>query len=70
MIVVSGPSGTGKGTVCQELLAQHSEIAYSISATTRKPRTGEVDGQNYYFLAKDVFEQMIERGELREWGEA
>ena len=69
LIVVSGPSGTGKGTVCQELLAQHTGIAYSISATTRKPRAGEIDGQSYYFLAKDVFEQMIERGELLEWAE-
>lgn len=69
LIVVSGPSGTGKGTVCSALLAKHKEIAYSISATTRQPRTGEVDGVNYYFLAKNVFEKMIEDGELLEWAE-
>lgn len=69
LIVVSGPSGTGKGTVCSALLEKHKEIAYSISATTRQPRTGEVDGVNYYFLAKNVFEKMIEDGELLEWAE-
>lgn len=69
LIVVSGPSGTGKGTVCSALLEKHKEIAYSISATTRQPRTGEVDGMNYYFLAKNVFEKMIEDGELLEWAE-
>lgn len=69
LIVVSGPSGTGKGTVCSALLEKYKEIAYSISATTRQPRTGEVDGVNYYFLAKNVFEKMIEDGELLEWAE-
>ena len=69
LIVVSGPSGTGKGTVCHELLAGHTEIAYSISATTRKPRVGEVDGQNYYFLEKPTYERMIANGELLEWAE-
>ena len=69
LIVVSGPSGTGKGTVCSELLAKHREIAYSISATTRQPRQGEQDGVNYYFLEKSVFEKMIENGELLEWAE-
>ena len=67
LIVVSGPSGTGKGTVCDELLKAHPEIAYSISATTRSPREGEKDGENYYFLKKEQFEQMIKRGELLEW---
>ena len=50
LMVVSGPSGTGKGTVCSELLRETPELAYSISATTRAPREGEVDGKNYYFL--------------------
>ena len=61
LIVVSGPSGTGKGTICQALLAEHPEILYSISATTRQPRTGEVNGVNYWFTAKDDFKAMIFR---------
>lgn len=69
LIVVSGPSGTGKGTVCSALLAAHPEIAYSISATTRSPREGERHGVNYYFLTKPVFETMIAEGELLEWAE-
>ncbi len=69
LIVVSGPSGTGKGTICQALLAEHPEILYSISATTRQPRTGEVNGINYWFTAKDDFKAMIENNELLEWAE-
>ncbi|MBR1760077.1 MAG: guanylate kinase [Schwartzia sp.] len=69
LIVVSGPSGTGKGTVCGEFLHVHEEISYSISATTRSPREGEQDGVNYYFLSRDEFERMIEKGELLEWAE-
>ena len=69
LIVVSGPSGTGKGTVCKELLKNHKEISYSVSATTRAPRDGEVDGVNYYFHDKKSFEDMIEKGELLEWAQ-
>ncbi|MFA6850506.1 MAG: guanylate kinase [Selenomonadaceae bacterium] len=69
LIVISGPSGTGKGTVCKQLLEEKREIAYSVSATTRKPREGEVDGVNYYFLAKNDFEKMIQAQELLEWAE-
>ncbi len=67
LIVVSGPSGTGKGTVCTELLNQTPDLAYSISATTRQPREGEVDGRNYYFLTKEKFESMIEAGGFLEY---
>ena len=67
LIVVSGPSGTGKGTVSTELLTQTPDLAYSISATTRKPRTGEIDGQNYYFLNKATFEKMIGDGGFLEY---
>ena len=69
LIVVSGPSGTGKGTVCAALLSAHPEIAYSISATTRAPRAGERDGVNYYFRTKAAFERMIAEGALLEWAE-
>ncbi len=67
LIVVSGPSGTGKGTVCSELLAQTPELAYSISATTRQPRDGEVDGKNYYFMDKAQFEKTIAEGGFLEY---
>ena len=69
LIVVSGPSGTGKGTVCGELLARTPELAYSISATTRAPREGEVDGKNYYFLSREKFEQDIEAGDFLEYAD-
>ena len=67
LIVVSGPSGTGKGTVCKALMTQRGGIAYSISATTRQPREGEVDGVNYYFISTQVFQRMIRRDEFLEW---
>ncbi|MCI7261176.1 MAG: guanylate kinase [Selenomonas sp.] len=67
LIVVSGPSGTGKGTVCGELLDSMPELAYSISATTRAPRAGEVDGKNYYFLTKERFEELISEGGFLEY---
>lgn len=69
LILVSGPSGTGKGTVCDMLRKNHPEISYSISATTRKPRPGEADGVNYYFYTKEKFQQMIADGELLEWAD-
>ena len=67
LIVVSGPSGTGKGTVCGELLDSMPELAYSISATTRAPRAGEVDGKNYYFLTKERFDELIAEGGFLEY---
>ena len=67
LMVVSGPSGTGKGTVCSELLSQAQDLAYSISATTRQPRAGEVDGKNYYFMDKTDFEQKIAEGGFLEY---
>jgi len=67
LIVVSGPSGTGKGTVCSELLNQAHDLAYSISATTRQPRAGEVEGKNYYFMDKADFEQKIAEGGFLEY---
>lgn len=57
LIVISGPSGAGKGTICKALLDKHKDIYLSVSATTRKPRIGEVDGVNYYFMSKGEFEE-------------
>lgn len=59
LIVVSGPSGAGKGTICQEILRRRDDICVSISATTRQPRKGEVDGVNYIFLNREEFEELI-----------
>src|SRR5690606_23395707 len=67
LIVLSGPSGAGKGTVCSALRRQAPEVVYSVSATTRQPREGEVDGINYFFKSKEEFNRMIEEGELLEW---
>ena len=66
LVVVSGPSGAGKGTICQALL-EKTALAYSVSATTRQPRAGEVDGESYYFISVEAFEEMIEKDELLEW---
>ncbi len=59
LIVVSGPSGAGKGTICKELIARDESIVVSVSATTRSPRAGEKDGVSYHFLNRDQFEKMI-----------
>lgn len=69
LIVVSGASGTGKGTVCSELLTKTPELAYSISATTRAPREGEVDGENYYFMTREKFEDGIAAGDFLEYAD-
>ena len=69
LILISGPSGTGKGTVCDLLRQKHPEISYSISATTRQPRPGEQDGLNYYFYTKEKFQEMIDQVHLLEWAE-
>lgn len=69
LFVVSGPSGAGKGTICGKLLAEAdpSELALSISMTTRAPRKGEVDGVSYFFKTKEEFREEIERGGLLEY---
>ncbi|AFZ35619.1 guanylate kinase [Stanieria cyanosphaera PCC 7437] len=69
LIVITGPSGVGKGTIVRSLLQRHPEIYLSISTTTRKPRLGEIDGKDYYFVNQSQFEAMIHRGELLEWAE-
>ena len=68
LIVVSGFSGSGKGTLMKELMTRYPDTyALSISATTRSPREGEVDGREYFFVSKDEFEKMIAKGELIEY---
>ncbi|GAA0209884.1 guanylate kinase [Selenomonas dianae] len=69
LIVISGASGTGKGTVCKELLARERGLAYSVSATSRAPRAGEQDGREYYFRTRAEFEKMIAAGEFLEYAD-
>ena len=69
LIVLSGPSGVGKGTVCAALRKRSSNLVYSISATTRKPRRNEVDGVHYFFKERVEFEKMIEENAFLEWAE-
>ncbi len=68
MIVVSAPSGCGKGTILAEIL-KSDKFYYSISATTRAPREGEKDGVNYHFITKEEFERQIENGGMLEYAE-
>ena len=67
LIVFSGPSGSGKGTVLGEYFKSHPEAACSVSATTRKPRPGEIDGTSYHFVSRERFEEMIREGEVLEY---
>ena len=66
LIVISGPSGGGKGSVNKELLAL-DDFCFSVSATTREPRDGEVDGVNYFFITREEFEKRIENGDMLEY---
>lgn len=67
LLVVSGPAGAGKGTICGAFMERHPEVHLSVSATTRAPRAMEQEGIHYYFLHKQQFEQMIQDGNLIEW---
>ncbi|MHA6532498.1 guanylate kinase [Paenibacillus sp. BAC0078] len=69
LIILSGPSGVGKGTVCTALRPKMPELVYSVSATTRLPREGEENGVNYFFKTKEQFEAMIEADQLLEFAE-
>lgn len=66
LLVVSGPSGTGKGTICKKMVEMNDAIKLSVSATTRQPRLGEKEGISYYFKAREEFEKMVENGEFLE----
>jgi len=69
LIILTGPSGVGKGTVVKEILGKDKNIWLSISATTREPREGEKDGENYYFLKQENFKEMIEQNLFLEWAQ-
>lgn len=69
LLVISGPAGSGKGTVVKALREMMPELSLSVSATTRSPRPGEVDGVNYYFITRDEFEKKIADGEILEYTE-
>ena len=67
LFVVSGASGVGKSTVLKHLMEQHSNLLFSVSATTRDPRPGEVDGVHYYFITHDRFQEMIRQDAFLEY---
>ena len=69
LIVISGPSGAGKGTICKELLNKNDDLYISVSATTRNPRDGEIDGVNYYFIDRSEFMKRIEANDFLEYAE-
>ncbi len=69
LLVISGPSGAGKGTVCADILKRYPDFKLSVSATTRAPRPGEKDGVNYFFLTRAEFEERIEKNGFIEWAE-
>ena len=67
LFVLSGPSGVGKGTVLENLLDNYKEVVYSISATTRPRREGEMDGEDYFFLSDEIFFEMVKENKFIEW---
>lgn len=69
LIVLSGPSGTGKGTVCKALLRKRKDISLSVSCTTRTPRPGETNGVSYFFKSREDFESLIKQNEFLEYAD-
>ncbi len=67
LTVLTGPSGVGKGTIVRKILNSHSDVWLSISATTRQPRSGEIDGKDYFFLEKKNFQEIIDKEGFLEW---
>ena len=66
VIVITGPSGVGKGSILKEAMARDESLCFSVSATTRAPRPGEIDGSDYFFIDRERFGRMVEAGELLE----
>jgi guanylate kinase len=69
LIMIAAPSGCGKTTIAKVILAQHPDILFSVSATTRPKRSSEVEGKDHFFLTKEKFEEYLRHGELAEWEE-
>lgn len=69
LIIISGPSGSGKGTVLNEVFGKDDNLSYSVSCTTRDPRPGEVDGQHYHFITRQQFDDNIRQGKMLEYAE-
>ena len=67
LFVLSGASGVGKSTVLSLVMAQRNDLSFSVSATTRQPRPGEVEGVSYYFVSKETFEDMIQKDAFLEY---
>ncbi|MBR6816700.1 MAG: guanylate kinase [Clostridia bacterium] len=67
LVVISGPSGTGKGTIIKQILQRKKDVALSVSCTTRAPRPGEQDGVDYYYISKEKFREMIEQDAFLEY---
>ncbi|MEN9714102.1 MAG: hypothetical protein RLZZ164_766 [Actinomycetota bacterium] len=67
LLVLAGPTAVGKGTVARHIIENHPEIVLSVSATTRQPRPGEIDGKSYFFLTDAEFDELIETGEILEY---
>lgn len=67
LIVISGASGVGKGTVLGIMMKKRKDLSFSVSATTREPRPGEIDGVHYYFISREKFEEMIAQGAFLEY---
>ena len=69
LVIVSGPSGVGKGTLLHQLLGHRKDCVFSISATTRSPRPGEIHGQHYHFLDHETFQHWVEQDRFLEWNQ-
>jgi guanylate kinase len=67
LVVLTGPSGVGKGTLVKALMARHPQLSLSVSVTTRLPRPGEIDGKDYHFVTPEEFHALIEQDRLLEW---